>query len=96
MLRVRDVAGYLSVCLKVAYRLVKTPGCPLVILTPKAYRIPRDAFLRWLEEELGTKRMIEARTLADARTHPAEAPRVWEKAGNGTTPRALARMPGRD
>jgi hypothetical protein len=95
MLRVRDVAAYLNISMKLAYRLVKTPGCPLVILTAKAYRVPRDAFLRWLEEQPGTKQMIEARALEYARTHPAEAPRVWEKAGNGTTPRALARMPER-
>ena len=96
MLKVADVAGYLNCSMKLAYRLVKTPGCPLVILTSKAYRIPRDAFLRWLEEQPGPKQRIEARALLYARTHPAEDPRVWEKAGNGTTLRALARTPGRD
>ena len=96
MLKVKDVAGYLQCSMKLAYRLVKTPGFPLVPLTPKAYRIPRDAFLRWLEEQPGIKQLIAARTLEHARTHPAEDPRVWEKAGNGTTPRARARAPGRD
>ena len=52
MLRVRDVAAYLNISMKLAYRLVKTPGCPLVILTAKAYRVPREAFLRWLERPL--------------------------------------------
>ena len=96
MLRVRDVAGYMQCSMKLAYRVVKTPGFPLVPRMDKAYHIPREAFLRWLEKQPGAKQLIEARALEYARTHPAEAPRVWEKAGNGTTPRALARTPGRD
>lgn len=96
MLKVADVAGYLNCSMKLAYQLVKTPGFPLVILTSKAYRIPRDAFLRWLEEQPGPKQLIAARALEYAQTHPAEDPRVWEKAGNGSTPRARARAPGRD
>jgi excisionase family DNA binding protein len=95
MLRVRDVAAYLNISMKLAYRLVKTPGCPLVILTAKAYRIPRDAFLRWLEEQPGTQALTQARDRLHAPVVPAVRT-VWEKAGNGTTPRAIARTPGRD
>jgi excisionase family DNA binding protein len=61
MLRVADVAAYLNVSPRVAYRLVKTPGFPLVVLNNKCWRIPRDAFFAWLEEEPGTKKLIEAR-----------------------------------
>jgi hypothetical protein len=51
MLRVADVAAYLNVCTRVAYQIVKRPGFPLVILTNKSWRIPRDAFFAWLEEQ---------------------------------------------
>ena len=63
MLRVADVAAYLNVCTRVAYKLVKQPGFPLVVLTNKSWRIPRDAFLAWLEEEPATKKLSEARRL---------------------------------
>jgi excisionase family DNA binding protein len=65
MLRVSDVAAYLNVSTKLAYRLVKQPGFPLVTLTSKAWRVPRDAFLQWLEEEPATKKLIEARALRE-------------------------------
>jgi Helix-turn-helix domain len=61
MLRVSDVASYLDVSPRVAYRLVKQPGFPLVVLNNKCWRIPRDAFFAWLEAEPGTKNLIEAR-----------------------------------
>jgi excisionase family DNA binding protein len=63
MLRVTDVATYLNVSAKVAYRLVKTDGFPLLKLSSKGWRIPRDAFFAWLEEEPGTQKLIEARAL---------------------------------
>jgi hypothetical protein len=66
MLRVADVATYLNVCSRVAYRLVKTPGFPRVVLSTKCWRIPRDAFFEWLEEEDGTKALIEARAMREA------------------------------
>jgi hypothetical protein len=61
MLRVADVAAYLNVSPRVAYRIVKTPGFPLVVLNNKCWRIPRDAFFAWLEEEPGTRTLTEAR-----------------------------------
>jgi excisionase family DNA binding protein len=51
MLRVRDIAAYLDVCTRVAYQLVKQPGFPLVKAGDKSFRIPRDAFFEWLEEQ---------------------------------------------
>lgn len=96
MWQVKHVADHLSCSMEFAYKLVKTPGCPLVILSPKAYRVPREAFLRWVEEQPGIRQMTQARALEHARSQPAEMPCVWEKRGNGSTPRALARTPGRD
>jgi excisionase family DNA binding protein len=95
MWTVRDVADYLQCSKKFAYQLVQRPGCPRVILSTKFYRVRREEFLRWLEAQPETAPLIAARALEDARTHPAEAPCVWEKRGNGSTPRALARTPDR-
>ena len=61
MMRVSEMAGYLNICMRVAYKLVKQPGFPLVKLSSKGWRVNRDAFLEWLEEEPGTKELIEAR-----------------------------------
>jgi len=61
MLRVSHIASYMDISLKSAYQLVKTPGFPLVPLKNKCWRIPRDAFFEWLEEQPGIKKMIEAR-----------------------------------
>jgi excisionase family DNA binding protein len=65
MLRVADVAAYLNICTRVAYRLVKQPGFPLVRLSSKGWRIPRDAFFEWLEEEPATKKLSGARRLRE-------------------------------
>ena len=65
MLRVADVAAYLNVCTRVAYRIVKQEGFPLVILGNKNWRIPRDAFFEWLEQEPATQKLIEARRLRE-------------------------------
>jgi len=91
MLRVADVAAYLNVCTRVAYRIVKQPGFPLVVLTNKSWRIPREAFLTWLEEEPGTKKLIEARKAKSAPPAP-DGPRVYEKSGNGTGLRSWGAM----
>ena len=96
MWTVRDVMDHLQCSKASVYRLLKRPGCPCVILSTKFYRIPREAFLRWLEAQPGTTQMSAARALKQARSHPPEAPHVWEKAGNGTTPRAVIRMPRGD
>jgi hypothetical protein len=63
MMRVSDVAKYLNVSARVAYRTVKTPGFPRVILSTKCWRIPRDAFFEWLADDPLTQRMSEARRL---------------------------------
>ena len=65
MMRVAEMAAYLNVCTRVAYKLAKQPGFPLVKLSSKGWRIPRDAFFEWLEEEPGTKKLIEARRLRE-------------------------------
>jgi hypothetical protein len=65
MMRVSDVAGYLNVCMRVAYRLVKTPGFPLLKLSPKGWRVNRDAFFAWLEEEPAPQKLREARRLRE-------------------------------
>jgi excisionase family DNA binding protein len=65
MLRVADVADYLNVCTRVAYRIVKTPGFPLVKLSSKGWRIPREAFFAWLEEEPATQKLMEARRMRE-------------------------------
>jgi Helix-turn-helix domain len=62
MLRIKDVATYMNVCTRIAYQIVKREGFPLVILTNKSWRIPRDAFFAWLEDQPGTKELIAART----------------------------------
>ena len=61
ILYVKDVAGYLRICMRLAYQLVKQPGFPLLKLTPKGYRIPRDAFLEWLEADPPVKKLNEYR-----------------------------------
>jgi len=66
MLKVADIATILNVSTKFAYRLIKQPGFPLVPLANKCFRIPRDAFFTWLEEEPGTKKLIEARAMIEA------------------------------
>jgi excisionase family DNA binding protein len=65
MMTVAEVAAYLNVCTRVAYRLVKTPGFPLLKLSPKGWRVNRDAFFEWLEEEPATQRLSEARRLRE-------------------------------
>jgi len=65
MMRVAEVAAYLNVCTRVAYRLVKTLGFPLVKLSSKGWRIPREAFFEWLEEEPATQKLREARRLRE-------------------------------
>ena len=44
MMRVSEMAGYLNVCMRVAYKIAKQPGFPLVKLSSKGWRIPREAF----------------------------------------------------
>jgi excisionase family DNA binding protein len=63
MLRVADIASYLDISLKAAYQLVKQPGFPLIVLTNKSWRIPRDAFCEWMEAQPGIKALIEARAV---------------------------------
>jgi hypothetical protein len=68
MLRVVDVAAYLNVCMRVAYRLVKQPGFPLVVLTNKSWRIPRALLLdsRVLrDQQLNERRQQRFASLAD-------------------------------
>ena len=73
MLRVTDVATYLNVCRRVAYAIVKQPGFPLVILRNKSWRIPRDAFFAWLEEDAVIAKLTAAHAATQAHApHPAE------------------------
>ena len=65
MMRMSEMASYLNVCMRVAYRIAKQPGFPLVKLSPKGWRVPRDAFFEWLAEEPATKKLTEARRLRE-------------------------------
>jgi hypothetical protein len=65
MLRVSHIASYLDISMKSAYQLVKTPGFPLVPRLTKGWRIPRDAFLEWLEANLGSRKLNEYRASHD-------------------------------
>ena len=57
MLRVKDLADYMQISTRLAYQMVKAPGFPLVTLTNKCFRVPRDAFLAWLEEQAPYKQI---------------------------------------
>jgi len=50
-LRVEDVAAVLGVSRKVAYNLTKRRDFPAVRVGEKRLCIPRDRFLRWLNEK---------------------------------------------
>ena len=68
MLRVSHVASYLDISIKAAYQTVKQPGFPLVKLNDRSWRIPRDAFLEWLEAQPTVNKLIEARQASVGRS----------------------------
>lgn len=50
-LQVPEVAKMLGVSRAMAYQIVKTKGFPKIIIGERRIVIPREAFLRWLEEQ---------------------------------------------
>jgi excisionase family DNA binding protein len=54
VLTMRDVQEYLGISRPKTYELAHTRGFPLVRFG-RAMRIPREAFLRWLNEQAGVK-----------------------------------------
>ena len=52
MLRVEDIQRVLGISRMMAYGMIHQAGCPKV-LCGRSIRIPRDSFLRWLEEKAG-------------------------------------------
>jgi len=52
VLKVRHIQETLGISRQESYRLVHTAGFP-VMRIGRSIRIPRDAFLRWLEQQAG-------------------------------------------
>jgi hypothetical protein len=51
-LRVSDIAEFLGIALSTAYKLVKTPGFPVVdIPNIRRFVIPKEHFLNWYYRE---------------------------------------------
>jgi helix-turn-helix protein len=54
ILTTQDVAKYLQVCLPVAYRIMRSPGFPL-LRWRRVLRVPRGALVTWLEQQAGVR-----------------------------------------
>ena len=51
MMKVSEVAAFLRISIREAYDLLpRLEGFPIIKLSERRTRIPRDAFLNWLEE----------------------------------------------
>lgn len=55
LLKVKDVQRILGVSKTTAYELMHSKKFPVVRVGEKCFRVPRDAFARWLEEQAATK-----------------------------------------
>jgi excisionase family DNA binding protein len=55
VLTMRHVQDVLGICRPKAYELAHTAGFPVVKLG-RNFRVPRDAFLRWLDRQAGEER----------------------------------------
>ncbi|NRQ56079.1 helix-turn-helix domain-containing protein [Brevibacillus sp. HD1.4A] len=51
MMKMRDVANVMDIALRRAYELAQNPSFPKVVVG-KSIRVPRDAFFRWLDQEI--------------------------------------------
>ncbi len=54
VLTMRDVQDYLGISRPKTYELAHTRGFPVVRIG-RAIRVPREAFLRWLEHQAGVE-----------------------------------------
>jgi excisionase family DNA binding protein len=54
MLTIRQVQDILGISRLKAYELAHVPGFPVIRLG-RAMRVPRDAFVRWLERQTGVQ-----------------------------------------
>ena len=54
VLTMRDVQDYLGISRPKTYELAHTQGFP-VVRFERVIRVPRDAFLRWLDEQAGNE-----------------------------------------
>jgi excisionase family DNA binding protein len=52
VLTMKDVQDVLGICKPKAYELAHTQGFPVVKIG-RTFRVPKTAFLRWLEEQAG-------------------------------------------
>lgn len=50
-LKVRDVAGYLGIDRRQAYTVIRELGIPVIKLSERRTRVPREAFLKWVESQ---------------------------------------------
>ena len=55
VLTMKDVQDTLGLCKPTTYALAHTQGFP-VVKFGKAFRVPREAFIRWLNEQAGAGR----------------------------------------
>ena len=54
VLRMRDVQDYLGISRPKTYELAHTRGFP-VVRFGRVIRVPREAFLRWLDQQAGVE-----------------------------------------
>jgi excisionase family DNA binding protein len=54
VLTMQDVQNYLGISRPKTYELAHTQGFP-VVRFGRAIRVPREAFLRWLEQQAGVE-----------------------------------------
>lgn len=50
-MKVRDVAKYLGIDRRQAYTIIKEMGIPVIKLSERRTRVPRDAFLNWVKSQ---------------------------------------------
>jgi excisionase family DNA binding protein len=55
VLTMKHVQDVLGICKPKAYELAHTVGFPVVKLG-RTFRVPREAFLRWLDKQAGDER----------------------------------------
>jgi excisionase family DNA binding protein len=58
VLTMKHVQGVLQICRPKTYELAHTEGFPVVKLG-RNFRVPRDAFLRWLDRQAGEEKNDE-------------------------------------
>lgn len=52
LLKVREAAEYLRVTRIDMYKIVKEEGFPIIALSERRTRIPKEAFLSWLDNKM--------------------------------------------